>query len=109
MLFHKPVSLFKCILKIRGFLDEENQDINTEFGGTLKNLLESKWIQNIIELYTKIETLVAIGKVLSIGVGDLHLKPLKAIYENVKIKPCLDHFNIEGCCVVNFSTVIFYY
>lgn len=76
-------------------------EINTEIGAKDLDLGKSEWIQNIIELWRKCEELIKNEKILSVGVADLHLAPLKSIYEcSSSLKPCLDHFNIEGCCVV---------
>lgn len=62
----------------------------------------AKWFEQVLQLWQKVETeLVDTGKVLSVGVADFHLAPLQKLYESVKkVKPYVDHFNIEGCCVV---------
>lgn len=89
------------------FLEKEKEmEINTEIGAKDLDLSKSEWIQNIIELWRKCEELIKNEKILSVGVADLHLAPLKSIYEcGSSLKPCLDHFNIEGCCVVRFFLV----
>lgn len=89
-------------------------ELNTEIGlGSISkdewNIGNSQWITNILELWQKFEQLISNEKVLSVGVADLHLIPLKAIYEcGSTLKPCLDHFNIEGCCVVGDSQFLIY-
>jgi len=63
---------------------------------------DGKWFEQVLQLWHKVEDeLVDTGKVLSVGVADFHLAPLQKLYESVKkVKPYVDHFNIEGCCVV---------
>uniref|UniRef100_A0A915CZ75 GCS light chain n=1 Tax=Ditylenchus dipsaci TaxID=166011 RepID=A0A915CZ75_9BILA len=68
---------------------------------TTDSNVDDKWIEQVVKVWASIETeLVAPGKVFSVGVADFELSSLAALYDKVKIKPCVDHFNIEGCCVV---------
>lgn len=91
------------------FLENEKElEINTEIGLKDFDLSKSEWINNMIGLWQKLEKLINNEKVINVGVADLHLAPLKAIYEcGSSLKPCLDHFNIEGCCVVVFLILTF--
>uniref|UniRef100_A0A1I7ZWI4 GCS light chain n=1 Tax=Steinernema glaseri TaxID=37863 RepID=A0A1I7ZWI4_9BILA len=61
---------------------------------------ENAWIQNVISLWKNIETLIDVGKVVSAGVADLQFSQLEKLYDEAYVKPRVNHFNIEGCCVV---------
>ncbi|TMS36635.1 hypothetical protein L596_003754 [Steinernema carpocapsae] len=61
---------------------------------------DEKWMEGVVGLWKKIEELVNSGKVVSAGVADLQLNHLEKLYNAADVKPCVNHFNIEGCCVV---------
>ncbi|KAK0397046.1 hypothetical protein QR680_001953 [Steinernema hermaphroditum] len=61
---------------------------------------EKLWRKNLISLWKNIESLVDSGKVVSAGVADLQLSQLEKLYDEADVKPCVNHFNIDGCCVV---------
>jgi glutamate--cysteine ligase regulatory subunit len=59
------------------------------------------WFSEVLRIWNEVSTkLVANGKVFSVGVADFQLGALKKLYESASTKPCVNHFNIEGCCVV---------
>ncbi|KAI1699932.1 aldo/keto reductase family domain-containing protein [Ditylenchus destructor] len=85
--------------------EETNKTVPTENPeGTADNAaghIDRKWFSEVVRLWKQIETeLIGPGKVFSVGVADFGLEALRALYNEVTIKPCVDHFNIEGCCVV---------
>src|SRR5690606_31812177 len=66
----------------------------------------------ILAVWSDLEKLVQSGKVVSIGVSDFILKALQMLVDAAETKPCVNHYNIDGCCVVslpykiNFNTII---
>ncbi|CAD5226087.1 unnamed protein product [Bursaphelenchus okinawaensis] len=63
--------------------------------------LDKEWFDKVLKAWNKIdEELVQTNKVVSVGVADFELPALKALYEFAEHKPCVNHYNIEGCCVV---------
>jgi glutamate--cysteine ligase regulatory subunit len=64
--------------------------------------LDEEWFAKVLKAWTEVESLVVANKVVSVGVADFQLPALRALYERSKLKPCVDHYNIEGCCVVCF-------
>lgn len=73
--------------------DDEKIDEHTE--------LDEKWFEKVLESWNKIEELVHDNKVVSVGVADFELPALKALYERSDFKPSVNHYNIDGCCVVS--------
>lgn len=46
--------------------------------------------------------MVAAQKVYTLGVADLEVQQLKALYEAAaEVRPMIDHYNIENCCTVS--------
>ncbi|VDK44795.1 unnamed protein product [Anisakis simplex] len=62
--------------------------------------IDEKWLENVLSVWEKLEALMERGEISTVGVADFDLVHLKALYENAKIKPRIDHFNIAGCCTV---------
>jgi len=84
---------------IVAFPQPNEPEENTEDSNTSE--FDAKWFARVLGLWTEIEEkLVNAGLVMSVGVADFHLAPLQRLYDAVKVKPCVDHFNIDGCCVV---------
>jgi diketogulonate reductase-like aldo/keto reductase len=67
--------------------------------------LDEEWFAKITTAWARAESLVEGNKVVSVGVADFELPALKALYERSNLKPCVDHYNIEGCCVVGFLRI----
>jgi glutamate--cysteine ligase regulatory subunit len=63
--------------------------------------LDEIWFEKVVHTWSEVEKLVESNKVVSAGVADFELPALKALYERSTIKPCVNHYNIEGCCVVS--------
>lgn len=63
--------------------------------------LDEEWFGKVLKTWTEVEALVDTKKVVSVGVADFELPALKALHERANLKPCVDHYNIEGCCVVS--------
>ncbi|KAH7730808.1 Protein E01A2.1 a [Aphelenchoides avenae] len=62
--------------------------------------VDQEWLQNVLRIWNELEQMVASEKVVTVGVADFQLSQLKALYEAASLKPVVDHFNIEACCVV---------
>ncbi|MFH4974993.1 hypothetical protein AB6A40_001702 [Gnathostoma spinigerum] len=60
----------------------------------------SRWLSKVLPLWRQLEKLVGDGFLAAIGVADLQLPALRALYKEADVKPCINHFNIENCCVV---------
>lgn len=68
----------------------------------LVHSLNEKWMEDVLRLWTSIdEEFVQTRKVFSVGVSDFHFEALRALYDASSLKPCVDHFNIDTCCVVS--------
>ncbi len=53
-------------------------------------------------MWRQLEKLVQRGDVYSLGVADLDLHRLRALYEAAEfVKPSIDHYSIDGCCTVS--------
>uniref|UniRef100_A0A914DKQ3 GCS light chain n=1 Tax=Acrobeloides nanus TaxID=290746 RepID=A0A914DKQ3_9BILA len=77
---------------IIAFPRPENEDDDTE--------VDKEWLVQVLNIWSELEKIVASGKVTSLGVADFNLVQLRALCQEANMKPCIDHFNIEGCCVV---------
>jgi glutamate--cysteine ligase regulatory subunit len=62
--------------------------------------VDNVWLEKVSAVWKELEKLVQNGKVISIGVADFNLKALKMLVDKVDVKPCVNHFSIDGCCVV---------
>lgn len=60
----------------------------------------ARWLSSVEPIWRQLELLVDKRLISAIGVADLQVEQLKAICEVANVKPCINHFNIEGCCVV---------
>lgn len=68
-----------------------------------KTELDEEWFQKVLKTWTEVESLVEANKIVSVGVADFELPALRALHERSSLKPCVDHYSIEGCCVVSLS------
>jgi len=59
-----------------------------------------QWLNIISPVWKRIEELTRERKIFSVGVADLLLPYLQALYDFAEIKPCINHYSIEGCCSV---------
>ncbi|KAI6225215.1 Glutamate--cysteine ligase regulatory subunit [Aphelenchoides fujianensis] len=62
--------------------------------------LDAAWFERIAAAWAEAEKLVDSGKVVSLGVADFEHPALEKLLQTARHKPCADHYNIEGCCVV---------
>ncbi|KAI6229569.1 GCS light chain [Aphelenchoides besseyi] len=62
--------------------------------------LDGEWFERIAKAWSEAEKLVDSGKVVSVGVADFEYPALQKLIQTARHKPCVDHYNIEGCCVV---------
>uniref|UniRef100_A0A914WHK2 GCS light chain n=2 Tax=Plectus sambesii TaxID=2011161 RepID=A0A914WHK2_9BILA len=59
------------------------------------------WLEKVKGVWKQLETLVAKNQAFSLGVADLEVEQLKALFEWAEdVKPCIDHYNMDGCCAV---------
>lgn len=70
--------------------------------------VDQAWLDKILAVWKDLEKHVQSGKVVSIGVSDFNLKALQTLNDAAEIKPCVNHYNIDGCCVVSLSLKIIY-
>lgn len=66
-----------------------------------ENTVDAEWLQNVLRIWNELEQMVTSEKVVTVGVADFQLSQLKALYEAATLKPVVDHYNIEACCVVS--------
>ncbi|KAE9547911.1 hypothetical protein FO519_008880 [Halicephalobus sp. NKZ332] len=62
--------------------------------------VDQAWLDKILPIWKDLEKLVQSGKVVSIGVSDFNIKALQMLVDAAETKPCVNHYNIDGCCVV---------
>ena len=67
--------------------------------------MDNVWLEKVATVWKELEKFVQNGKVISIGVADFNLKALTLLVDKVDIKPCVNHFSIDGCCVVSFKNI----
>lgn len=59
-------------------------------------------------VWKQFEKLVSNRFVYALGVADLDIAQLKALYEAAeKVRPMIDHYNTEHCCTVRFFLNLF--
>lgn len=97
------------------------QEIEDAIGATMKQLnvesieqlivdfphvgddeVDHVWLDKVYTVWQDLEKMVNNGKVISIGVADFNLRALQMLVDKAEIKPCVNHYNIDGCCVVSF-------
>ncbi|VDN55572.1 unnamed protein product [Dracunculus medinensis] len=70
------------------------------------NIIESDselriWLEKVLPVWKQFEKLVSNRFVYALGVADLDIAQLKALYEAAeKVRPMIDHYNTEHCCTV---------
>lgn len=64
--------------------------------------IDHVWLDKVLTIWNELEKLVQIGKLVSIGVSDFDLNALRMLVDKAETKPCVNHYNIDGCCVVSF-------
>uniref|UniRef100_A0A7E4V394 GCS light chain n=1 Tax=Panagrellus redivivus TaxID=6233 RepID=A0A7E4V394_PANRE len=62
--------------------------------------IDNTWVEKVVGVWKELEQHIQSGKIISIGVADFNLHALKELVNNVDIKPCVNHFSVDGCCVV---------
>uniref|UniRef100_A0AC35U8V8 GCS light chain n=1 Tax=Rhabditophanes sp. KR3021 TaxID=114890 RepID=A0AC35U8V8_9BILA len=58
------------------------------------------FITEVMKLWKELEEFVKTHKVTNLGVADFSLNQLTQLFDQALIKPCVNHFNIDACCVV---------
>ena len=65
--------------------------------------VDETWLQKVLAIWKELEARVTSQQVLALGVADFNLKALKVLFYQSTVKPSVNHFNIDGCCLVSMS------
>lgn len=63
---------------------------------------DNLFLEKVIKIWRDLEEFVGTSKVTNLGVADFNVNQLKKLFDAATIKPCVNHFNIDSCCVVSF-------
>uniref|UniRef100_A0A0K0E497 GCS light chain n=1 Tax=Strongyloides stercoralis TaxID=6248 RepID=A0A0K0E497_STRER len=58
------------------------------------------FLKKVMIIWRDLENFVSTSKVTNLGVADFNVNQLKKLFDEANIKPCVNHFNIDSCCVV---------
>lgn len=67
--------------------------------------IDHVWLDKVLTIWNELEKLVQSGKLISIGVSDFDLEALQMLVDKAETKPCVNHYNIDGCCVVSIYII----